>query len=415
MSGVGDDPYGQGYTPPPPMQPPAYPQPEYPGYQPYPPPYGYGYPPPPYGYPPYQPGPAGPKRPGLVLAASVLDYVCAGLLIIAGMLLLFGASVVSSLDSTGVTGNSYGVELALDGMVDLAVAGLLIAGGVMFTGGRSTGRILSTIGNVVVVVVAIYWFTRFDTVNVGGLVFWGVIFLLLSLATLAFSFTTPSANGWRTPSRPSAEASPTMSSPEPPPEETLAVGREQGRSGPGGRGLLVLVLVVAVGAVAFFVGRQTSGTSTPAARVSVSASLPRPSARLVPMISGLAADGPTCSRQVGDRLQLGLRLANGFDDAVTLLGVDPILPGSGGLQAGTPRVGVCGQAGSLRRPAGDQVPAHSEVWLVTWFRVLVPCPVPYPVQFSLRYGRDGQHHSVLLTPFPDLGQVPYSGCATPSR
>ncbi len=190
MSGVGDDPYGQGYSPPPPMQPPAYPQPEYPGYQPYPPPYAYGYPPPPYGYPPYQPTAGGPKRPGLVIAASVLDYVCGGLLIVAGLLLLFGASVVSSLEGTAGSGSNYGLELALDGLVNLVVAGLLIAGGVMFTGGRSSGRMLSTVGNGVVVVAAIYWFTRFSTSDVGGLVFWGVIFLLLSIATLAFSFTT---------------------------------------------------------------------------------------------------------------------------------------------------------------------------------------------------------------------------------
>ncbi len=200
------------------------------------------------------------------------------------------------------------------------------------------------------------------------------------------------------------------------PDETLALGPDGGRTGPRNRvALLVVALVVAVGAAAFVVGRAASGPpSTPQARVTVTAAPPSTTTAPLPTSSSLAADGPTCSRQVGHRLQLGVRVANGFDDAVTIRGVVPILPLSGGLQAGHPTVGVCGQIGSILAPKGYQLPADSTVWLLAWFRVLVASPTPYPVQFLLQYGRDGHNGSVLLAPFPDLGHVPYSGCRTAS-
>jgi hypothetical protein len=42
--------------------------------------------------------------------------------------------------------------------------------------------------------------------------------------------------------------------------------------------------------------------------------------------------------------------------------------------------------------------------------VLVRCPKPLPVQFTLHYDQQGRLAAIRLPGFPDLGQVPYSGC-----
>ncbi|GAB2472516.1 hypothetical protein [Jatrophihabitans fulvus] len=185
-------PYGQ---PAPYQQPygqPAYPQPAYP--QPY------GYAPPPYGYPqPYGYPPVGPKRPGMVIAASVLGYVNAGLLIIAGLVLLFGGALTNSFEDASDSGTNYGVELAIDGIVNFIAAGLIIAGAVIFTGGKTNGRTLLAVGNGIVIASAVYWMVRlsddrFDGAG-NGYIVWGVIFAALAILPLAFSFSG-AINDW---------------------------------------------------------------------------------------------------------------------------------------------------------------------------------------------------------------------------
>ena len=108
-----------------------------------PPPYAYPAPPPYpyYGYPPPV------SRPSNVVGASVLAYIAAGLLLLAALLLFLGASIVNSLhDAT--TSDGFGTELAVDGALDVILAGLLIAGGVLLTNRQFTGRLLITISAV---------------------------------------------------------------------------------------------------------------------------------------------------------------------------------------------------------------------------------------------------------------------------
>lgn len=182
---------------------PQYPQPQA-GQNPYPPypPQPYGYPPQPYGYPPVYPAypvtPAGPKRPGLTIAAAVLGYINAGMLILAGALLLFGASIANDLENNYDTGTDYSTEIAFDGFVNLIAAGLLIAGAVMFTGRKSSGRALFAVGNGIVIAEAIYWLVRFNdelSDNNSGFIVWAVLFGALAVLPLAFSFTTD-VNRW---------------------------------------------------------------------------------------------------------------------------------------------------------------------------------------------------------------------------
>lgn len=182
-------PYGaQGF--PPGQQPGAgYPPVPYPGGY----PQGYGYPPP-YGFP-RQPGS---DRPGLVLASSVLAYINAGLLILAGALVLFGVSVVHDLERTFNSDSGIGSEFVVAGIANLVAGGLLIAGSVNFSNRSNTGRILASVGNVIVLGAAVFWMTQFnDEYDNGddGFLFWGVLFVTLSVLTLAFSFV-PTVNKW---------------------------------------------------------------------------------------------------------------------------------------------------------------------------------------------------------------------------
>ena len=62
-------------------------------------------------------------------------------------------------------------------------------------------------------------------------------------------------------------------------------------------------------------------------------------------------------------------------------------------------------------PAGAAVlPPNGTAWLSATFRVLVACPSPLPVQFSVRYQENGRTATAQLAGFPDLGPVSYTGC-----
>jgi hypothetical protein len=185
---------GEPYDPNPALQPPpAYapppgpypPQPYYGQYpqQPYP-----GYPPPYPGYPP----PYGAMRPGTATAANVLAFVTGGLLIAAGLLLFFGASVVNGLDE--LDHNSHSIvtaELVLDGLLDMVAAGLLIAGGVSFGGRSASGRIMLSVGSGIVLGESLYWIVR----SGGDATFWALAFAALVIVSLSLAWSS-AANTW---------------------------------------------------------------------------------------------------------------------------------------------------------------------------------------------------------------------------
>lgn len=135
-------PQGQsGYTPPPP----------YGGYPPAPygnPPYGQpGYPPPGYGG---QYGPArGPQRPGAALAAAVLSYIQAGIVLFCSFFVLAAGTELT--------------ELLLIGIVQLISVGLLIFGAVQVTSG--SGRMMAIIGNGLQLALVLYYLIRITSVG----------------------------------------------------------------------------------------------------------------------------------------------------------------------------------------------------------------------------------------------------------
>jgi len=187
-----------GYTGPPVPLPGGYPPPAAPGYPPpgaY--PAGYpGYPPPsPYGYPPAFPPPIGTGRPGTVIAAGALAYVNAGLLILAGALLVFGASAMNDFDNEfGSDHSSMTAELVIDGLLNFKAAGLLIAGGVSLAGRKLVGRTLLSVGGGLVIAEALYWLIR---AHEGGAVVWAVIYAGLAIIAIAFAWTAAVTNWLR--------------------------------------------------------------------------------------------------------------------------------------------------------------------------------------------------------------------------
>jgi hypothetical protein len=175
----GQSPYGQQYAPS------GYPA--QPGYQP-----GVYAPP---AYPPsYYPQPSG--RPGQVIAAAVLGYVVAGLLVVAALICFAGAN---ELDNLGYPDNGF---LVVGGLGNLIAAGLLIAGGVMLTAGRSTGRTLYTLGCLLDGVVAIVWLTRGSVV-----LFWVVLFVAPLVVGLSLGWQV-TATRWLATRSPSAGGGP---------------------------------------------------------------------------------------------------------------------------------------------------------------------------------------------------------------
>ncbi len=126
------------------------------------------------------------SRPSSVLWAGVICYVMGGMLIVAAFILFVGASIVRSIDSL-TDSNNIGttVELIIDALVNFGVAGLLIAGGVMFTGGRARGRQLLTIGVAICLVECVYWIFLAHA----NTIIWTILFVILSIIALALAWT----------------------------------------------------------------------------------------------------------------------------------------------------------------------------------------------------------------------------------
>jgi hypothetical protein len=142
-----------------------------------------------------------------------------------------------------------------------------------------------------------------------------------------------------------------------------------------------------------------------------------PAAPAAPFSAGgfpLSQSGPQCSVQTGRALQVGLQITNLSPAPVRLRRAEVVLP-LGGLKVTTQTWGPCGQLPATRHPAGHPLlpPAlrpGASTWLTITFHVLVRCPQPLPVQFTLHYDQQGRPAAIRLPGFTDLSQVPYSGC-----
>ncbi|MBA2552856.1 MAG: hypothetical protein WKF47_15445 [Geodermatophilaceae bacterium] len=172
------NPYGstESFQHQPPSQQAYVPPPQYGGY----PPAAYGAPYGQPGYPPPYGGPLGPQRPGAALAAAVLSYVQAGLVLICSFFVLAAGTDI--------------VELLLIGIVQLISVGLLIFGAVQLTSG--TGRTMAVIGNGVQLALVVYYLIRIssldglDTADFDGAVVIPLFFAVMPAVALGLAFSS---------------------------------------------------------------------------------------------------------------------------------------------------------------------------------------------------------------------------------
>ena len=167
---------------------------------------------------------------------------------------------------------------------------------------------------------------------------------------------------------------------------------------------------------------------------------PRPGHRRVRRDRQSDQTAGACSVQHGRGFQLGVEVINLSGTTVTLGQVRPVLP-MRGLRAVSQQWAPCdaispswliaggdgtvtiirAQSGAVAIPPGatrlgdalqgdDVVPPGGTAWFSVTFQVLVSCPGPLPVQFSVSYQASTRPGTAQLPGFPDLGKVPYTGC-----
>lgn len=147
-------------------------------------------------------------------------------------------------------------------------------------------------------------------------------------------------------------------------------------------------------------------------------------------LSGLAQTGAACSVQRGRDLQLGVEVIDLSGTPVAVGQVRSILP-LGGLRPISQQWEPCGaissswqategsfvfikaSTGEVEAGSSAVLPPNGTAWLSVTFRVLVACPGPLPVQFSVSYKENGRTGTAQLPGFPDLSQVTYTGCKSP--
>jgi len=121
----------------------------------------------------------------------------------------------------------------------------------------------------------------------------------------------------------------------------------------------------------------------------------------------LTQDTGTCSVQSGRELQLGVQVTNSSTEPIVLSRIRTVFPLSG-LKVVSQQWAPCGAIGAVQGPVA-LAPGDS-TWFSVTVQVLVACPAPLPVQFAVGYTSPGEAATVNLPGFPDLGQVPYTGC-----
>lgn len=121
----------------------------------------------------------------------------------------------------------------------------------------------------------------------------------------------------------------------------------------------------------------------------------------------LTQDTGTCSVQSGRKLQLGVQVTNTSTEPIVLSRIRTVFPLSG-LKMVSQQWAPCGATGAVQGPVALE-PGDS-TWFSVIVQVLVACPAPLPVQFAVSFTYAGQAATTTLPGFPDLGQVPYTGC-----
>ncbi len=184
---------------------------------------------------------------------------------------------------------------------------------------------------------------------------------------------------------------------------------------PPRRAVILLVVGLVIGlAVGYAAGFREAPMNASSPTASPGSASPAPAQTQATGTAAPYAGGPalnqaigTCSTQSGRELQLGVQVTNESAAAVRLGQVHTVLP-LGGLRAISQQWAPCGAIGVGQGPAS--LGPGDSTWFSVTFHVLVGCPGPLPVQFTVDYSSAGVSAAASLPGFPDLSQVPYTGC-----
>lgn len=183
-----------------------------------------------------------------------------------------------------------------------------------------------------------------------------------------------------------------------------------------GAAVLAAVALLAGLAIGYAAGKGTSRAApAPAPRAGSTTFSPR----AVPRPANPPADaGPAveealqwCSEQTGKELQLGIAVTNQSGVTVSLTSVRPLFPETGAFREVSWAWAPCGAKTYGQSPSTIPLAPGASTWLSVTVKVLVSCPGPYPVQFSVGYVTGHLSAAVTLPGFSDLSQVNYSGCS----
>jgi hypothetical protein len=182
------------------------------------------------------------------------------------------------------------------------------------------------------------------------------------------------------------------------------------RPGMSRTAILLTVAGLLIGAVAGYTAGDRHGRTAAAPSAGASTS---PASAATGYTLGQS--GGECSAQRGSALQLGIQVTNESSAPLTLLEAAVTLP-LRGLRVTAVAWGPCGQVPTTTEdpPLSDAteryLPPGASSWLNVTVAVLVTCPGPLPVQFTVTYKQDFRASSVRLPGFADLGQIPYRSC-----
>jgi hypothetical protein len=178
-----------------------------------------------------------------------------------------------------------------------------------------------------------------------------------------------------------------------------------------GAGVLAVVALAAGLAAGYTAGdRARGGTALPAPSARSASPAASPAATF-PFAGApaLTQDTGACSVQRGQDLVLGVQLTNQSTQPLMLTTTKAVLP-MGGLSQVTWQWATCGAVGAPPAQAAEILMPGESAWMAVTFTVKDECPGPLPVEFSVGYLVQGKPATASLPGFPDLSQVPYSGC-----
>jgi hypothetical protein len=131
------------------------------------------------------------KRPGKVVASAVLAWVQAGLVAFSSVA-AFGSATDPYSDGDPLIQGAGDTEYIFNGLADLLMVGLFIAGGVMFTGGNQRGRHVLAVATALSLAGSIYWIARTTDSGVSVI---AVFLAIMPIICVSLAFT-PSVSAW---------------------------------------------------------------------------------------------------------------------------------------------------------------------------------------------------------------------------